>query len=80
MPELFRHAGFIFLFFTREHEPIHVHVRGNDGDAKYILKEGHFVLDYAHNIKPNDLRRIQKMIDENSDIIIKRWNELFMDE
>ena len=37
-------------------------------------------MDYAHNIKPNDLRRIQKMIDENSDIIIKRWNELFMDE
>ena len=80
MPELFRHAGFIFLFFTREHEPVHVHVRGNDGDAKYTLKGDHFVMEYAHNIKPNDLRRIQRMIDENSDIIIKRWNELFMDE
>lgn len=37
-------------------------------------------MEYAHNTMPNDLRRIQKMIDENSDIIIKRWNELFMDE
>lgn len=28
MPELFRSFGFIFMFFSREHEPIHVHVRG----------------------------------------------------
>ncbi|MBR0110406.1 MAG: hypothetical protein IJM05_07410 [Bacteroidales bacterium] len=24
-------------------------------------------MEYVHNIKPNDLRRIQKMIDENMD-------------
>ena len=35
MPELFRQYGYIFLFFSHEHEPIHVHVRGHNGDAKY---------------------------------------------
>lgn len=32
MPELFRQYGFVFLFFSHEHEPIHVHVRGHNGD------------------------------------------------
>lgn len=36
-----------------------------------------FVMEYAHNIKANDLRRIERMIAENTDIIINRWYELF---
>ncbi len=35
MPELFRAFGFVFMFFSLEHAPIHVHVVGKDGDAKY---------------------------------------------
>lgn len=77
MPELFRQYGFIFLFFSREHEPIHVHVRGHNGDAKYNWTGEEFELEYAHNIKENDLRRIERMIIENTDIIINRWYEIF---
>ena len=30
-----------FFFYSREHEPIHVHVKGADGKAKFdILPEG----------------------------------------
>ena len=36
-----------------------------------------FVMEYAHNIKANDLKRIERMIAENTDIIINRWYELF---
>jgi len=77
MPELFRHYGFIFLFFSHEHEPIHVHVRGNGGDAKYTWDGADFVREYAHQIKANDLKRIEQMISENKDIILKRWKEIF---
>ena len=34
MPEIFRAYGFVFMFFSHEHEPIHVHVIGKGGDAK----------------------------------------------
>lgn len=34
-------------------------------------------MEYAHNITANDLRRIERMIAENTDIIINRWYELF---
>ena len=77
MPELFRQYGFVFLFFSKEHEPIHVHVRGHDGDAKFNWDGEGFVMEYVHNIKANDLKRIERMIAENTDIIINRWYELF---
>ncbi|VTY10646.1 Uncharacterised protein [Prevotella melaninogenica] len=35
MPEIFRFYGFSFFFYSREHEPIHVHVEGAEGFAKY---------------------------------------------
>ena len=35
MPEIFRFYGFSFFFYSREHEPIHIHVEGNEGFAKY---------------------------------------------
>ena len=65
------------MFFSREHEPIHVHVRGHNGDAKFNWDGESFVMDYVHNIKSNDLKRIERMIAENTDIIINRWYELF---
>lgn len=34
-------------------------------------------MEYSHNIKANDLKRIERMITENTDIIINRWYELF---
>lgn len=77
MPELFRAYGFTFMFFSLEHEPIHIHVHGRDGDAKYIWNGNTFEFHEQHNIKPNDLKKIKKMIDDNADIIIKSWTTFF---
>ena len=77
MPEIFRFFGFSFFFYSREHEPIHVHVEGNDGYAVYDFDEDSFVLREKQNIKANDQKKIESVIDENKDIIIKRWKEHF---
>lgn len=77
MPELFRLYGFLFMFFSHEHEPMHVHVIGNDGEAKFSWDGNQFVLERARNLKTNDLKKIKRAIASNSDIIVKRWNELF---
>ena len=65
------------MFFSHEHEPMHVHVIGNDGEAKFSWDGNQFVLERARNVKNNDLRKIKKAISANSDIIVKRWKELF---
>ena len=77
MPELFRMYGFLFMFFSHEHEPMHVHVIGNEGEAKFSWDGDKFVLEKSRNVKRNDLRRIKSVISSNSDIIVKRWKELF---
>ena len=77
MPEIFRFYGFSFFFYSREHGPIHVHVEGNDGYAVYDLEDGSFVLREKQNIKANDQKKIESVIEENKDIIIKRWKEHF---
>ena len=77
MPEIFRFYGFSFFFYSREHEPIHVHVEGNDGYAVYDLEDGSFVLREKHDIKSNDQKKIESVIEENKDIIVKRWKEHF---
>ena len=77
MPEIFRFFGFSFFFYSREHEPIHVHVEGNGGYAIFDLIDNQFVLREKVRIKASDFKKIKSVIDENVDIIIKRWNEYF---
>jgi hypothetical protein len=44
MPEVFRLFGFSFFFYSKEHEPIHIHVEGNGGMAKFDWDDTKFVL------------------------------------
>lgn len=77
MPELFRFFGFSFFFYSREHEPMHIHVEGNGGLAKYEWNGKDFVLVENQNIKVGDLKKIKSVINENADLIVKRWNDFF---
>ena len=77
MPEVFRLFGFSFFFYSKEHEPIHIHVEGNGEMAKFDWDGTKFVLREKINIKANDMKKIQAAIDENADLIIKHWNNHF---
>ncbi len=77
MPEIFRFFGFSFFFYSREHEPIHVHVEGASGYAVFDYNGENFILREKHGIKANDMKRILQVIDENKDIIVSRWEQYF---
>lgn len=77
MLEVFRFYGFSFFFYSREHEPLHIHVEGNGGKAKFEWNGTEFILTEKQSIKAGDYRKIKSVIDENADIIISRWNEYF---
>ncbi len=42
MPKIFEYFGFIFYFFSNEHEPIHVHVQhdGKESIFEIIMMDG----------------------------------------
>ncbi|MFR9568586.1 MAG: DUF4160 domain-containing protein [Rikenellaceae bacterium] len=74
---LLRAFGFSFFFFSKEHEPIHVHVMGRDGYAKYVWNGSEFEFYEQRNVKAKDLKKIKDIIDENSDLIVKYWKMYF---
>jgi hypothetical protein len=77
MPEILRMFGMRFFFYSREHEPIHVHVKSADGKAKFdILPEG-IVLVKNEGLKPKDVKAAEMVLEENKELAIEKWNEYF---
>ena len=37
MPKIYEYFGFIFYFYSNEHEPIHVHVKHGDEESIFEL-------------------------------------------
>lgn len=72
MPELFRLFGIKLFFFSREHLPIHI--QNTDRHAKYET-DPMVKLVESKNMKAKDLRLAESIIEENKDLIKKRWEE-----
>ena len=77
MPEIFRFFGFSFFFYSREHEPLHVHVEGNGGMARFEWDGSRFALAERRGIKAIDFKKIKAIIEENSDLMVDQWNKYF---
>ena len=75
MPELFRLFGIKFFFFSNEHLPIHVHIENADGDAKFEISPVKLVNN--NGMKNKDLKLAESIIEENEELIEKRWKEYF---
>lgn len=75
MPELFKFFGIRFFFYSREHLPIHVRIENGDGEAKYTVSPVQLIENKG--MKNKDLRLAEAIIEENAEIITKRWNEYF---
>jgi hypothetical protein len=76
MPTIFTAFGLRFHFFTRDHEPIHVHIQNADGKAKYDI-EDNIVLIYNTGVKNKDLKIAESIIEENKEDFIKEWKKVF---
>ncbi len=45
--------------------------------AKFEWDGSKFSLKEKYNLKTNDLKKIKTAVDDNADLIIRRWNEYF---
>ena len=75
MPTLFTLFGFRFMFYSNDHEPIHVHVIKDEHEAKFCVDPVQLVEN--NGLKASELRLAESVIEENKEIIINRWNEYF---
>ena len=63
------------MFFSNDHEPVHIHIRRGDCEAKFNVRPVRLVNN--HGFKKNELSLIESLVEENADIITERWQEFF---
>lgn len=74
MPTILILFGIRFYFYSREHEPMHVHIETGDGRAKFeLLPQVQLVENKG--VKNKDVKLAESIIEENRELIINEWKE-----
>ena len=76
MPTWFTVVGFRFLFYSNDHEPIHVHVIKGNSEARFQVQPDVKLLDNK-GLKPAELKLAESLVEENKEMIVERWNVFF---
>ena len=79
MPVVFRYIGFRFFFYSNEgnpREPVHVHVIGLGGEAKFWVTPA-VSLASSDGLSARTLRELEQVVVENATAIQEKWNEYF---
>lgn len=79
MPTVFILFGYIFKFYSDDHEPIHVHVVKDGKEAKYNVHP-EVVQVFNRGFKKHEISIIEGVIEENVEVIIDRWKNFFNTE
>ncbi|MYM70155.1 DUF4160 domain-containing protein [Pseudoduganella sp. FT55W] len=79
MPVILRYKGYALFFYSSEgfpREPMHIHVRGNGGDAKIWLEPEIMVASSAA-IPAKKLRELISLVREQRELFIEAWKGYF---
>ncbi len=75
-PTVFREGGFRFFFFSREEPRMHVHVQGQNGEAKFWL-EPTIELALSDGLTRIEINTALRLVKEHEDDIRNAWRRHF---
>lgn len=86
MPKLYEYLGIIIYFWSKEHEPIHVHgdYQGKESKAELYLEEGKVKHIKINKVKgrrpldPQELKNFEAFVNHKADEIVQRWIDYFV--
>lgn len=86
MPKLYEYFGLVFLFYSNEHEPIHVHgkFQGKESKAELIYENGKFKEIKIKEVlgkEPLDIKNLKKfkrVIEVYREDIVRKWIDFFV--
>lgn len=76
MPKIFEKDGFSFFFYMNELDPVHVHVRKQGKVAKFEILNGCAVPVFG-KLSKADMAKAEELATENSELIVRKWFEIF---
>lgn len=85
MPKIFEYFGFVFFFYSNEHEPIHVHVLKGEMDLvlDIILEDG-MLKDIVRrkgsmaSLKEKDAKTAEEFVRKYYKNIVDKWIKFFV--
>jgi len=75
-PTILLVGKFRFFFNSREESRRHIHVSTSDGTAKIWIEPGIALSDF-YNLSSAELTEILKIVEENRNDFIEKWNRHF---
>jgi len=86
MPKLYEYFGIVVLFYSNEHEPVHVHGRrqGCENRAELVIEDGRVVRILYKSVRgrrplaPSDFKHFQTLVDHYADEIVQKWIDYFV--
>ena len=78
MPTVLRLGAYRFFFYSGDKdEPPHIHVERDENQAKFWLKP--VKLERSSGFSRQELRKIESLIEDNVEHMLRSWNEYFED-
>jgi hypothetical protein len=86
MPKLYEYLGIVVLFYSNEHEPIHVHgkFQGRETRAELVIRDGR-VVDIIYvpvrgrrPLEGAQLQDFQALVADRADDIVRKWVDYFV--
>ena len=86
MPKIYVYLGIVILFYSNEHEPVHVHGKhqGKESKAKLIIGQGKIIEIIIESVKgreplpPKILKDFKDFVNVYADKIVQKWIDYFV--
>jgi len=86
MPKLYEYFGIIFLFYSNEHKPIHVHgkFQSMESKAEIIFENGKFKEIIVRDVRgkqpldARNMKRFKRVVEVYRDDIVNKWIDFFI--
>lgn len=86
MPKLYEYFGLIILFYSNEHEPVHVHgkYQGTESKADIIIENGQVVDIRFSSVRgrrplpPTQMRNFKTVVEHYAEEIVQKWIDYFV--
>ena len=76
MPTILRVGPYRFFFYAGDRdEPPHIHVERDDNTAKFWIEPVR--LQNSGGFNRTEIRRIQKLVEDNQEDLLRSWNDYF---
>ena len=86
MPKLYEYCGITVLFYSNDHQPIHVHGKhcGRECRAEIFIANGHVIriqfgsVNGKRPLKRQQLKDFRDIVEFKKEEIIQRWMDFFV--